>query len=110
MNALMEYGNQVLPALTHLALCHFQPRDWVNLKTWKTSSLQDQLSPKWKRPHLVILTPTLCPEVAGDHPVGTSPLSEEVPEPQPVEGHPGATDPPPPPPRPQPTQLNLSLT
>lgn len=41
VNALMEYGNQVLPALTHLALCHFQPRDWVNLKTWKTSSLKD---------------------------------------------------------------------
>ena len=41
MNALMEYGNQLLPTLTHLALGHFQPRDWVNLKTWKTSSLKD---------------------------------------------------------------------
>ena len=50
---------------TDLALYPFWLRDWVHLKTWKTSSLQDQLSPKWKRPHLVILTPTLCPEVAG---------------------------------------------
>lgn len=41
VNALMEYGNQVLLMFTHLALCHFQPRDWVNLKTWKTSSLKD---------------------------------------------------------------------
>ena len=41
MNALMEYGNQLLPTLTYLALGYFQPKDWVNLKTWKTSSLED---------------------------------------------------------------------
>ena len=91
----LQGGNQVITPPIDLALYPFWLRDWVLLKTWKTSSLQDQLSPKLKRPHLVILTPTLCPEVAGDHPVGTSPLSEEVPEPQPVEGHPGATDTPP---------------
>lgn len=52
MNALMEYGNQLLPTLTYLALGHFQPRDWVNLKTWKTSSLEDHsfwsgMDPTW---------------------------------------------------------------
>ena len=47
MIAPMEYGNQVLPAPTDLALHPFQPGDWVNLKTWKTGSQQNQLTPKW---------------------------------------------------------------
>ena len=38
MKALKEYGNQVLPEPTDLALHPFQPGDWVNLNTWKTSS------------------------------------------------------------------------
>ena len=56
MKALTEYGNQVLPTPTNLALHPFQPGYWVKLKTWKTGSPQDQLTPKWNGPHLVILT------------------------------------------------------
>ena len=56
MKALMKYGNQVLPAPTDLALHPFWPGAWVNLKTWKAGSLQDQLTPKENRLHLVILT------------------------------------------------------
>lgn len=50
MKALMEYGNQVWPTPSDLAMHPFQPRDWVNLKTWKTSSPRDQLSPKRVNP------------------------------------------------------------
>lgn len=35
MKALTEYGDQVLPALTDLALHPFRPGDQVNLKAWK---------------------------------------------------------------------------
>ena len=56
MKAFMEYGNQVLPAPTNLALYPFWQGDWGHLKTWKTSSLQDQLSPKGSGPHSVTLT------------------------------------------------------
>ena len=55
MKALVVYGNRVL-ARTNLALHPLQQGDWVNLKTWKTSGLQDQLTPKWSGLHLVILT------------------------------------------------------
>lgn len=52
---LMEYGKQVLPTLTSLALHPFRPGDWVKLKTWKTSSPKTN-SLLVERPHLVILT------------------------------------------------------
>ena len=48
MKALTEYGNHVLPTPTDLAFHSFWSGDWVNLKTWKTGSLQDQLTPKGK--------------------------------------------------------------
>lgn len=50
MKALMEYGNQVWPTPSDLAMHPFQPRAWVNLKTWKTSSPRDQLTPKRMNP------------------------------------------------------------
>ena len=50
MKALIEYGAQVLPAPTHLALHPLQPGVWVHLKPWKTGGLQVQLTPKWTDP------------------------------------------------------------
>ena len=55
MKAVMEYGNQMLPTPTELALHPLKPGDWVHLKTWKTGSLQGQFTPKGNGPHLVIL-------------------------------------------------------
>ena len=54
MKTLMEYANFGQSAST-CPPYPFQPRDWVNLGTWKTS-LQDQLTPRWSRSHLVIWT------------------------------------------------------
>lgn len=48
MIAPMECGNRVLPVPTDLALYLFQTEDWMNLKTWKAGSQQNQLNPKWK--------------------------------------------------------------
>lgn len=46
MKAFMAYGNQGLPAPTGVTLHPFHPGDWVYLKSWKTESPQDQLTPK----------------------------------------------------------------
>ena len=40
MKTLREYGDQVLPAPTNLAVYPFPPGDQVSLETWKTGSLQ----------------------------------------------------------------------
>lgn len=56
MKALTAYGSQVLPSSTDPALHPFQLGDWICLKTWKTGNPQDQLTPKWNGPYLVILT------------------------------------------------------
>lgn len=60
--AFMEYGNQVPPATTHLALHPLHPGDQMSLKLWKTSSPQDQLTPEWNAWHN---DPNLlfCPEI-----------------------------------------------
>ena len=63
------------------------------LKTWKTSSLQDQLSPKGKRPHLVILTTHSALKLQGSLHGDITHSSEVAPEPQPRERQPGAMDP-----------------
>lgn len=42
LKALMEYGYLVLFPAMNLALHPFRPGEQVNLKTWKTCSLQDQ--------------------------------------------------------------------
>ena len=54
--ALMEFGNQVLSTPTDLVLHPFWLGDLAYLKTWTTSSLQDQLTPMGNAPHLVTLT------------------------------------------------------
>lgn len=43
MEAVNEYGNQVLRTPTDLTLYTFPPEDQVYLKTWKTSSPQETL-------------------------------------------------------------------
>ena len=85
----MEYGNQVWPTPFDLATHPFQPRDWVNLKTWKTSSPQDQLSPKRMNPTWWPQPPVLPWNCRG-HSVGATRLSEKTLEPQPPERQPGA--------------------
>ena len=54
MKTLREYANFGQSAST-CPPYPFQPGEWVNLRTWKTP-LQDQLTPKWGRSHLVIWT------------------------------------------------------
>ena len=54
MKTLKEYAN-FGQSVSTCPPYPFQPGDWVNLGTWKTS-LQGQLTPKWSRSHLVIWT------------------------------------------------------
>ena len=65
MEAVNEYGNQVLRTPTDLTLYTFPPEDQVYLKTWKTSSWHDQPIPKWNEAHLVTLTTHSALELLG---------------------------------------------
>ena len=85
MKALTEYGNHERPAHTDLALHPFQPGEWVYLKTWKTGSPRDQLTPKWNGPHLVILTTHSALKLQGITPWVHHTRMKRAPEPQPLE-------------------------
>ena len=56
MEVLRIYGNQVLSPLTDQFSTRLGPGNQMHPKTWKTSNLQDRLTSKWNRFHLVILT------------------------------------------------------
>lgn len=70
------------------ALHPFQPGDGVYLKTWKTSNPQSQLTPKWNRFHLVILTINSSPKLQERVHTGF----KRAPNPQPPKRQPMATD------------------
>ena len=85
VKALMDYGDQVLPPL--LARRLGEPT------TWKTSSWQDRLTPKWNGAHLLTQTTYSALKLQGITPWVDHIRVRRALEPQTLERQPGATDP-----------------